>query len=140
MRWGLNQAARTARQLFDSMNAAALRNRLFSEPDSFAGDLLFPDTEDPGRIGLVARAVAPGKWSSDLNGDRLLRHLQRIANPTLIVWGANDGLYDTGCAQKFNEAIKGSSLAVIEKCGHLPMFEQEGRFVALVTRFLNNSE
>ena len=123
--------------LFESLNARALRSLLFHDSDSFASELLFPDVDEPGKIGLVARAFSPVLWSRDLNTQRLERHLSRIANPTLIIWGANDALYPAQTAERFRECIANSSIHLIEKCGHLPMFEQESRFVNAVTRFLN---
>lgn len=122
--------------LFDSLDAQALRSLLFHDPDSFASELLFPEVDEPGKIGLVARAFSPVGWSGDLNAQRFERHLTRIANPTLIIWGANDALYPAQTAERFREGIANSSVYLIEKCGHLPMFEQESRFVNAVTRFL----
>ena len=137
---GIEEKASPRDPLFESLSPAQLRSTLFSETDSFAGDLLFPDTEDPGRIGLVSRAVGRTPWASDLSSERLTRHLHRIQSPTLVLWGANDSCYPVSCGQRFHESISNSTLSVIEKCGHLPMFEQESRFVTAVTRFLNADE
>jgi pimeloyl-ACP methyl ester carboxylesterase len=137
---GLLPEASHTDPLFESLDAEDLRTVLFHDAESFAAGLLFPDIEEPGKMGVVARAVSPVTWSSDLCAPRLERHLQRISNPTLVIWGANDALYPAPCAQRFREGITNSSIYVIEKCGHLPMFEQETRFVTAVTRFLNASE
>jgi pimeloyl-ACP methyl ester carboxylesterase len=134
---GLAADSSTPDPLFESLDAQALRSLLFHDPESFAAELLFPDVEAPGKLGLVARAFAPATWSRDIGAPRLERHLSRISNPTLIIWGANDALYPAQTGERFREGIANSSVHLIEKCGHLPMFEHESRFVAAVTRFLN---
>lgn len=123
--------------LFESLDATSLRRLLFNDPDSFAGELLFPDVDPPGKLGLVGRALSPVHWSHDLSFHRLERHLPRISSPTLIIWGANDAVYPVQTSERFRAAIANSAVQVIERCGHLPMFEQENRFVSAVTRFLN---
>ena len=123
-------------------DASALRRMMLYRPESFLGDLLFPEDPEDERIeaGLRAmQAIARIGWNPFLHSPKLRSRLRRITSPTLLLWGADDVVYPQLYAQAFRDAIPGSTVQLIEKCGHLPMFEQEGRFVSAVTRFLRGA-
>ena len=50
--------------------------------------------------------------------------LSLIDKPTLIIWGRNDKVLSVKWARKFREGIKGSRLVILDKCGHMAMFEK----------------
>lgn len=50
--------------------------------------------------------------------------LAQIKQPTLILWGEDDGILGTADAKKFKNAIAHSKLVWIEDCGHVPHLEQ----------------
>ncbi|MEB3292857.1 MAG: alpha/beta hydrolase [Synechococcales bacterium] len=50
--------------------------------------------------------------------------IAHITQPTLIVWGRQDGILGTRDAERFQAAIAGSQLIWIEDCGHVPHLEQ----------------
>jgi pimeloyl-ACP methyl ester carboxylesterase len=78
---------------------------------------------------------------SIVRGEDLLdNRLDKIKQPTLIVWGREDGLTPMSMAERFNKEIAGSQLVVIEKCGHVPQLERAAEFNAAVLKFLNRSE
>ena len=104
-----------------------LRPRLFCNPRSFLSDVLLPATDDE-RNRAIARIGT--------SHPKLQARLKRIAAPTLILWGAQDVIVPLAHANVFQTAIPDARLTTIEKCGHLPMFEQEEKFVAAVASFL----
>jgi pimeloyl-ACP methyl ester carboxylesterase len=61
--------------------------------------------------------------------------INKISQPTLIIWGAEDELVPLEAGRRLNSLIAGSRLVVFEKCGHLPQAEMPGRFAGEVTRF-----
>lgn len=72
--------------------------------------------------------------------DMLDNRLSAIKQPTLIIWGRNDGL--TPLAQygeRFKKEIPGSQLLVFDQCGHVPQFEKPAEFNAAVLKFLAGS-
>ena len=71
--------------------------------------------------------------------DVLDDRLQAIKQPTLIVWGREDGINSLELGQRFNQEIPGSELVVIDKCGHNPNVEQPAEFNAAVLRFLGST-
>lgn len=68
--------------------------------------------------------------------DVLDNKLGGIEQPTLIIWGREDGITPVTQGERFQREIPGSKLLVIEKCGHFPNFEQADQFNAALVEFL----
>jgi len=62
------------------------------------------------------------------------------ALPVLIVWGTRDPLVPSHHSEHANRGIPGSRLEVFEGVGHLPQLEVPSRFVAVLERFLAETE
>lgn len=62
--------------------------------------------------------------------------LKGIKAPTLIVWGQNDLLLPPSDAEKYHELIKGSSVRMIDRCGHIPNVEKYIEFNDAILDFL----
>ncbi len=62
--------------------------------------------------------------------------LERVTQPTLLIWGANDTITPPFVAEKFEEKIQNSELHFIDKCGHAPMMERPDEFNAILQSFL----
>jgi pimeloyl-ACP methyl ester carboxylesterase len=83
-------------------------------------------------LAIVARNVeslARFCWQPYLHNPQLRHRLRRIGVPTLLVWGANDGIVTTDYGRAYCDMIPGASLAVIDKAGHLPQIEQPDAFM-----------
>jgi pimeloyl-ACP methyl ester carboxylesterase len=61
--------------------------------------------------------------------------INKIWQPTLIVWGAEDELIPLEAGRRLNALIANSRLVVFDKCGHLPQAEAPERFVNEVRNF-----
>jgi len=68
--------------------------------------------------------------------DFLDNRVQAIKQPTLIIWGREDGLIPLSDGQRFKKEIPNSTLVVIEQCGHVPNFEKAEEFNMALQRFL----
>jgi len=62
--------------------------------------------------------------------------INKIWQPTLIIWGAEDELIPLEAGRKLNSMIAGSRLVVFDGCGHVPQAETPGRFMAEVSDFV----
>jgi pimeloyl-ACP methyl ester carboxylesterase len=62
--------------------------------------------------------------------------VKSIKSPTLLVWGREDGLVPLSDGERLHKDIAGSTLVVIEECGHIPNVEKAGEFNAAVLKFL----
>jgi len=81
------------------------------------------------------RLVAKLAWQSRFHDPQMQRWLHRIRIPTLILWGENDRLFPVAFAEAWHEAIAGSRLVVLPRCGHLPIQEYPDAFAATVGEF-----
>ena len=60
--------------------------------------------------------------------------------PVLIIWGARDPIIPVGHGKNAHDVITGSRLEVFDGVGHLPQLEAPARFVAVLERFLEETE
>lgn len=72
--------------------------------------------------------------------DVLDKKLSAVKQPTLIIWGREDGLTPLAMGERFNKEIAGSHLLVIEKCGHVPQLEKSAEFNAGLLKFLGGAD
>jgi pimeloyl-ACP methyl ester carboxylesterase len=100
----------------------------------------YASLDDPERraafLGTLRAVVGTGGQRVDA-GDRL--YLAE-AVPLLIVWGARDSIIPAHHGEDAHRAIPGSYLEVFEDVGHLPQLEAPGRFIAVLERFLRETE
>lgn len=77
-------------------------------------------------------------WRPYMYDPSLPHLLHRVKNlPTQIVWGRQDRIVPLSAGEAYQQAIRGSSLTVVENCGHHPEIEKPGEFVNLVRDFLS---
>jgi pimeloyl-ACP methyl ester carboxylesterase len=62
------------------------------------------------------------------------------ALPLLIVWGDRDPIIPVSHGEEAHRELPDSHLAVFEGAGHMPQCEQPGRFIAVLERFLAETE
>ena len=78
-------------------------------------------------------------WKPYMHNPRLRRWLHRIDIPTLLIWGAKDGIVTPAYGEGWRDAIPGARLEVIADAGHYPHWEQPARAAALLDAFANRS-
>jgi pimeloyl-ACP methyl ester carboxylesterase len=97
-----------------------------------------PDPSNPESLFKAAMTMASIlQFIWPLPDKGLDKRLYRVKAPTLIVWGAQDGLVDPAYGDEFVNAIADARLEVIDGAGHLPQLEQAERTAAVVTSFLD---
>jgi pimeloyl-ACP methyl ester carboxylesterase len=107
------------------------------EPRGPVGKMLLAQFRDPTLALESYRCLASaGKFLWPIPDKGLKKRIHRVKVPTLVVWGASDGLIPTAYAAAFHAAIPGSHVAILNGAGHLPMLEQREAFVDTVTSFL----
>jgi pimeloyl-ACP methyl ester carboxylesterase len=60
--------------------------------------------------------------------------------PVLIVWGARDPIIPARHGEEAHRMLPGSQLEIFAGAGHLPQVEQPLRFIAVLERFLEQTE
>ena len=63
-------------------------------------------------------AVARLAWSPRLSNPQLPFWLHRINKPTLFVWGREDRIGPSACAQPWRARVPHSQLVTLDECGH----------------------
>lgn len=75
-------------------------------------------------------------WRPHMYNPQLKRWLRRISVPTLVLWGASDGIVSVEYGRAYAGLIPGARLELIERAGHHPELEQPRAFIDAVTRFV----
>jgi pimeloyl-ACP methyl ester carboxylesterase len=76
-------------------------------------------------------------WKPYMHNPKLPEYLRLVQVPTLIVWGRQDRIVPLECGEMYQEVLQGSTLHVIDQCGHVPHREKTQEFLAVTVRFLS---
>ncbi|QQS12473.1 MAG: alpha/beta fold hydrolase [Rhodospirillales bacterium] len=93
-----------------------------------------PETE----LAAIARgreALALFGWKPYMHNPRLKRWLHRIDLPTLLLWGAADGIVAPAYGAAWRAEIAGATMTTLDDCGHYPLWEQPDAAVAALAAF-----
>lgn len=74
--------------------------------------------------------------ASSIGNPALINALAAISAPTLVVGGQQDQVLPPDGVRVVAETVKDSRLALIDKCGHVPMVEQPDLYHLLLREFL----
>ena len=89
------------------------------------------------RLGAGDGYTIKSITESIIRGEDLLDEFaKRIKTPALIVWGREDGLVTLSDGERLHRDVAGSTLVVIDQCGHIPNLEKPGEFNAAVLKYL----
>ncbi|HTV88754.1 MAG TPA: alpha/beta hydrolase [Stellaceae bacterium] len=95
--------------------------------------------EDADLIALARNwdALCLYAWRPHMYNPQLRHWLRRIAVPTLVLWGAGDGIVAPEYGRRYAALIPGAQFALIEEAGHHPELEQPRAFAERVVHFLS---
>jgi len=135
---GLKISDRETPDIFDIFNKHPdeVRRRSWDDPDRSAPDY---DAMSDEALVIHARnreALCLYAWHPYMYNPQLLRWLGRIDIPTLVLWGAGDGIVSPDYGRVYAGMIPGAGFELIERAGHHPEIEQPEDFVDRITRFL----
>ena len=75
-------------------------------------------------------------WRPYMHNPNLPEYLKLVKVPALIIWGRDDGIVPLNCGEIYHEVLEGSSLHVIDQCGHSPQVEKPQEFLDAALGFL----
>jgi pimeloyl-ACP methyl ester carboxylesterase len=117
------------------MSAEENARRFYFDPDRVRRRLNGLASADPGMLvrnrSTVVRLAYPHFVNPELG-----KWLHRVDVPSLLVWGANDGLVPPRFGEAYRDRIPGSTLVAIPQAGHAPFDEQPDAFLAAFDDFL----
>ncbi|HEX8358020.1 MAG TPA: alpha/beta hydrolase [Segetibacter sp.] len=106
----------------------------FYDPEMATDDLVNEVFEITNNRIKVIKIIALAKSAIRNN---LGEELNRIKQPTCLIWGNNDTITPPFVAKEFQKLIPNSELHLIDKCGHAPMMEVPSEFNVILQQFLS---
>lgn len=106
------------------------------------GDIDYTEMPDE-KLEVIARnreSFARFCWKPYMHNPKLKRRLHRISLPTLVIWGAADGVITTDYGKAYAGEIPGARFEVIETGGHFPHLEQPELFWEVLGGFLADAQ
>jgi pimeloyl-ACP methyl ester carboxylesterase len=136
--FGIKISDRETPDILDVFNASPqeVQRRSWHDPARWAPDF---DAMSDEELVLYARdreALCLYGWHPYMYNPQLKRWLRRIRVPTLVLWGASDGIVRPSYGRAYSALIPGARFELIEAAGHHPEIEQPEAFVERVAAFL----
>jgi pimeloyl-ACP methyl ester carboxylesterase len=88
------------------------------------------------RVSFIWSQACTGKFVWPIPDEGQKKRIHRIAAPTQIIWGRQDGVIASDYAQAFARRISNSRIELIAAAGHLPHVEQTDQVADIVREFL----
>jgi len=117
---------------------AKVRAAAWHDPAKWAPD--HDEMEDPELVTIARNWEAMNLYGwvkNCLFDPGLKRWLGHIKAPTLVLWGASDGIVKPALGEVYARAIPGARFELIPQAGHHPHIEQADAFVERAAAFLN---
>ena len=136
--FGIKVSDRETPDILDVFNTSPqeVERRSWHDPKTWTPDL---DSLSDEELVIRARsweALSLYGWNPYMYNPQLKRWLRRITVPTLVVWGASDGIVKASYGRAYSSVIPESRFELIERAGHHPEIEQAAAFVDTVVKFL----
>jgi pimeloyl-ACP methyl ester carboxylesterase len=112
--------------------------RFYADPERAArrlGDLVKADMSIVAKNRATVMRLA---YRPRFHNPGLARWLHRIDVPTLLLWGAEDGLVPPRFGEAYRTLIPGSRLVILPRAGHAPFDEQKDAFLAALLDFIDS--
>lgn len=105
------------RRVRQSISRSAYYDKTLASPDALACSMLH--VTDPNWRRAMISFTRGGGYTFLSKA-----MVEKIACPTLIIWGRNDEILGTKDAEGFEQAIADSKLVWCDRCGHVPHLEK----------------
>jgi len=135
---GIKVSGRETPDILDLFNTAPaeIQRRRWHDPAAWAPDYDAMDDEALVALARSRDALCLYAWQPYMYNPQLARWLGRVSVPTLVLWGASDGIVTPAYGRAYSALIPGARFEVIDGAGHHPEIEQPRAFVERVVAFL----
>ena len=135
---GLKLGDRETSDILDVFNTHpdTVRRLSWHDPQRSAPDFDSLSDEALTRHARDWEALCLYGWEPYMYNPRLKRWLGRIEIPTLVLWGASDGVVRPAYGRAYASLIPGARFALIEEAGHHPEFERPDALADRVLEFV----
>jgi pimeloyl-ACP methyl ester carboxylesterase len=111
-----------------------LREALFADPEQ-AGAFFTQSGDAEDRADRIWALACTAKFIWPVPDKGLKRRIHRVKAPTLVIWGAEDGIAPPAYADEFARRIADARSVCIEHAGHLPQVEQPEAVLRAIADF-----
>jgi pimeloyl-ACP methyl ester carboxylesterase len=118
-----------------AMPRRELDSLLYSDPSAGLGDLALAPVKDVWELARNEEALALYGWEPYLHNPRLRRWLRRISCPTLVAWGADDGIVSPAYGLAYAESVPNAQFELLEGAGHRAQVERPDELAKLIAEF-----
>jgi pimeloyl-ACP methyl ester carboxylesterase len=134
---GITAGGKPIPDIFRMPDAENLR-RFYADPERAARRLADLGNADIRVVAKNRATVARLAYRPRFYNPGLAKWLHRIDVPTLLLWGAKDGLVPPEFGEAYRALIPGSRLVVLPEAGHAPFDEQKDAFLAAFRGFIDS--
>ena len=128
-RWAVARASAAFRSRFVLTRLFVDKTRVNEERvERYARAMRMPGSD--AASARVAEQILPASFAD------VTRAIQAIGVPTLVIWGDSDRAVPLRFAHRLHEHIRGSRLAVLHACGHMPHEERPEEVLSILEPFL----
>jgi pimeloyl-ACP methyl ester carboxylesterase len=135
---GIKVSGRETADVFDLFNRspAEAQRRRWHDPVTWAAD--YDAMEDEALVAHARNrdALCLYAWQPYMYNPQLARWLRHVSVPTLVLWGASDGIVSPVYGRAYSALIPGARFELIDAAGHHPEIEQPTTFVERVVTFV----
>ena len=138
--------SRSAKKGFLDLPLSKNLGEILADPDNikalyqkqFSHKLAVPEQDIAAYLDWVTNpsGLISAEKSLRANGNFEVDDIEKITQPTLIIWGERDRVLPQKMARKFTEKIPDSRYVMIPEAGHLPHEESPEDFALILTDFL----
>jgi pimeloyl-ACP methyl ester carboxylesterase len=134
---GIKVGGREVRDIADmfALTEAQFNERAYADPAAAKRDYQAMPEGDVLTVARNRESLARFGWSPYMHDPKLKGRLHRIRVPTLVLWGAADGIAAPDYGRAYAAAIPGARFELIERAGHFPHLEQPESFARRVLAF-----
>jgi pimeloyl-ACP methyl ester carboxylesterase len=134
---GLKFGGREERDIADiyALPADDVLRRTFTDPARFVPDYATLDDAELQAIAHDREATALYGWKPYMHDPALMHWLHRIALPSLVMWGAEDGIVAPAYGEKLAAALPHARFERIAGAAHYPQIEQPEAVADQIARF-----
>jgi pimeloyl-ACP methyl ester carboxylesterase len=134
---GVKFGGREERDIADiySLPTSELLRRTFFDPGRMVPDYAQLDDDEATEIVRDRTATALYGWRPYMHNPGLPQWLHRVRVPTLVIWGANDGIVVPDYGEKLCRSLPDARFEPIREAGHYPQIERPDEIAAAIERF-----
>lgn len=134
---GVKFGGREERDIVDmyALPADELLRRTFFDPARAAPDFSRLADDEAMAIAGDRAATALYAWRPYMHNPGLRQWLHRVRVPTLVLWGANDGIVGTDYGEKLARSLPNARFELVARAGHYPQIERPGEVADAIDRF-----